>query len=127
MLSNRGLSAGWNNIFGFWPYWSRNNGLATRVTSSDDDPILESALDCPSDDLPQTHLSSSAKTKPPVTKTTNNAANSGPWLIPETKRNPNINDSIVLAGWLFISQIFAVRETRNKETSLCRYYFIVVC
>lgn len=60
--SNRGLLAGWNSGLGLGVGCSRNNGLATLITSSDEEPTLESALEC-SLDRPHTHLSSSAKVK----------------------------------------------------------------
>jgi hypothetical protein len=79
-VSSLGLLAGWNNGLGFWLGWLRNNGLAIRITSSDEDPILESALDW-SFDLPHTHLSSSAKVTPVEATNTNNAVKSGTLLI----------------------------------------------
>lgn len=91
MESNRGLLAAWNKRLGFWLTGSRNSGLATRITSSDEDPILESAFDCPSLDLPHTHLSSSAETTLANVTNTNNAANIG--LLPETKR---LNEIFIL-------------------------------
>lgn len=89
LVSNRGLPAAWNNGLGFRPVWSRSNGLATWTTSSDAaDPILDSALDCPSD-LPHTHLSSSASATPlpaNAANCTNNAAASDGPVNPEHKR-----------------------------------------
>lgn len=87
-MSNRGLLAGWNNGLEFWLSRLRNNGLATRDTSSDAaDPILGSALDDPSD-LPHTHLSSSANARPvnAATNCSNNAADRGVPVISETAR-----------------------------------------
>lgn len=87
-MSSRGLLAAWNSCNCGFCWWSRKTGMATRVTSSDAAPALESALGCPPSCLPHTHLSPSSATATwaNATANTNNAAESDLQFIPETIR-----------------------------------------